>query len=596
MVQFRYTRYLDSVQHYFSLAKPLAQNAHDSVALFWIHKNMGDAYEHHQHLDSTLHYYAICGSLIPKGNHTLTSFLLGDKAYTYQLLYEYEKSTELSLQALDAAYLAGDSTMVASNMLSVASDYSFLKMLPQASRYYQKAIQTSMRSGNPIMIEYSLRGYGKFLVDTEDWRQAYSYLKKAEKMALANKDSISMAFNWFHLSSYFWKAQQVDSCFYFGKMAEKLWEARVEKIDLSHVCHHLGKCYLQLNRIKEASHYLHKAEELLLNDPYFNERLFSTLAELSIKTGNTAKAYHYMAKAKELSELIREKESSAKLAGLQIRYQTAQKEALLEKQRQETEQAKSEAVKSIYQRNTFLIITIGLLLVATVAIFMNRKINIKNHQLMVTNTALLRTTQQKQTLLKEVHHRVKNNLTTLKSLFYLQAKASTDQNVKEALIECQQQIHSMALIHQNMYEATENERLDFFHFLQQLITELEITKRTTGFPVHITYQGQSIEMDVSTALFLGLMVNELATNSFKHAFVGRDQGTIHVAIEKVNHSVVLTFMDDGVGLSPVFDASHGNFGFKLLHIMAAQVRGTIRYQRQQNHSIFTIEVPYEPLA
>ncbi|NOS92157.1 MAG: hypothetical protein HOP30_09560, partial [Cyclobacteriaceae bacterium] len=154
MVEFRYTRYLDSVLHYFSMAKPLAQNAHDSVALFWIHKNMGDAYEHHQHLDSTLHYYEICGSLIPKGNHTLTSFLLGDKAYTYQLLYDYEKSTELSLQALDAAYLAGDSTMVASNMLSVAGDYSFLKMLPQASRYYQKSIQTSVRSGNPIMVEY----------------------------------------------------------------------------------------------------------------------------------------------------------------------------------------------------------------------------------------------------------------------------------------------------------------------------------------------------------------------------------------------------------------------------------------------------------
>lgn len=593
MVQFRYTRFLDSVQHYFALAKPMAKNANDSVSIFWIHKNMGDAYEHHQYLDSTLQYYEICEGLIPSGNYSLKSFLLGDKAYTYQLLYDYEKSTQLSLQALDAAYLAGDSTMVANNMLSVASDFSFLKMAKQATLYHQKAIRTSANTGNSVMIEYSLRGYGKYLVDSKDWQQAYGYLKKAEKLAATNSDSISMAFNWFHLSNYFWKAKQFDSCFYFGKKAEKLWEFRVENIDLSHVCHHLGKCYLQLNRIDEATYYLQKAERLALADPYFNENLFSTLADLFSKKNNAAMAYKYMCRAKELSQEIREREASAKLAGLQIQYQTAQKEKQFQAQLKETERAKNEVIKSIYQRNSILLVTLVLLLFSVVAIYLNRKINIKNHQLSVTNAALLRTTEQKQLLLKEVHHRVKNNLTTLKSLFYLQAKNSTNQSVKEALEECQQQIHSMALIHQTMYEATENKQLDFFGFLQQLISELKHARGSTETPIEITYQGESVAMDVSIALFLGLMVNELATNSFKHAFVGRSHGAIHVSLSNTSSATQLKFIDDGIGLSRTFQSTNGNFGFKLLHIMADQIQSTIRYERYQGNSIFSIEIPHE---
>ncbi len=192
-----------------------------------------------------------------------------------------------------------------------------------------------------------------------------------------------------------------------------------------------------------------------------------------------------------------------------------------------------------------------------------------------------------------MHHRVKNNLTTLKSLFYLQAKNSTNQSVKEALEECQQQIHSMALIHQNMYEATENEQLDFFGFLQQLISELKQSQGRTETPVEITYQGESVAMDVSIALFLGLMVNELATNSFKHAFVGRSHGSIHVSLSKTSNAMQLKFIDDGIGLLRPFEATNGNFGFKLLHIMAEQIQATIRYERDQVNSIFSIEIPHE---
>jgi two-component system, sensor histidine kinase PdtaS len=288
-----------------------------------------------------------------------------------------------------------------------------------------------------------------------------------------------------------------------------------------------------------------------------------------------------MAKAKDISQQIRAKEQSAKLAGLQIKYKSEQQEARIEQQQKETELARSEAAKSTYQ-----------LIFSVLVIYLNRKINIKNHQLVVINSALVRSTEQKQTLLKEVHHRVKNNLTTLKSLFYLQAKSSASKEVREALEECQQQIHSMALIHQNMYEATESEKLDFFKFLKQLMRELETSRLPTAVPIQVSYHGESIDLDVSTALFLSLMVNELATNSYKHAFIGRQQGDIVISLRRTDNLVVLIFSDNGIGLPTTFESTNGNFGFKLLHIMADQVQARMNYVRETGNSVFSIEIPY----
>ncbi len=589
----RYTKHLDSAVYYFNLVTPIAKQKNDSIILFWAHKNLGDAYEHHQHLDSTLHHYKICETLIAPTNHSLKSFLLGDKSYTYKLLYDYDKSTELSLQALDEAYLAGDSLRVVSSLLNVATDFADLDLRKQATLYFTKAIGTATRVGNTVMLEYSLRFYAKFLLEKDNWKNSYGLLNRTRTLALINSDSISLAFNWFYLSSYFWKAKQLDSCFYLGKKAEKVWEARAEKIDLSHVCYQLGKCYLELGQLPEATHYLLKAEKLALGDIYFNEPLYTSIAALYNRKSQPTKAYQYLQKAKELSAQIREKEKSGKQAGLQIKYQTEEKEALINKQKKETEQAKSEAVKSTYQRNTILFVTLGSLLFSIVVIYLNRKINIKNHQLSVTNSELVKSTEQKQILLKEVHHRVKNNLTTLKSLFYLQAKSSNNQEVKQALEDCQQQIHSMALIHQNMYEATETEKLDFFNFLKQLMHELEASSLPSGIPVQISYQGEGVDLDVSTALFLSLMVNELATNSFKHAFVGRDEGKIEIELKQFDRKLELTFADDGIGLPREFGSANGNFGFKLLHIMADQVNANMTYRRENSYSVFSIEVPYE---
>ncbi len=110
LVEYRYTKYLDSAIYYFNKSLYLALKQNDSVSVFYLYKHLGDAYEHHGFIDSTFRMYNICEKYIPVSNFRLKAFLLHDKAYTYSLLYNYDKAAELTLQALKLAKKIGRQT------------------------------------------------------------------------------------------------------------------------------------------------------------------------------------------------------------------------------------------------------------------------------------------------------------------------------------------------------------------------------------------------------------------------------------------------------------------------------------------------------
>ena len=309
LVAYRYTMHLDSALFYFNKALPIALQAKDSITIFYLYKHLGDAYEHHKYIDSTFRMYNICERYIPVNNYKLKSFLLNDKAYTYTLLYDYDKAAELTLQALELAEKSGDKREVASASISVAEGFSTMNLNKQAEQYYQQSITVAQRAKDTGMLSYSYRYHGVHLLKNKQWQQAFLNLTKAKDISILLKDSISLAFVWHHLADYYWNFKQTDSCFYFAKKAEGVWERRAEYIDVSAVCMQIGSFYLQLGNFKEAGLYLKKSEKYMDDSPYAREKLFGALAELYNKTGNTKLAFDYLLKAKKTAEDIKEKEN-----------------------------------------------------------------------------------------------------------------------------------------------------------------------------------------------------------------------------------------------------------------------------------------------
>lgn len=589
--EYRYTSHLDSSVYYFKQALPGALERKDSLQLFYLYKYMGDAYEHHQQIDSTLKLYDMCWQYIPAGNFKLKSFLLNDKAYTYNLLYDYDKSTELILQAIKYAERSGDKREIANCMLSLASGFGKMKMDGIATSYFLKSIGISERAHDTAMLSYSYRYYAEFLQAQANYKEAKQNLDKAFSLSALLKDSISMANVWAGLTDYYRHINKPDSSVYYALRAEKIWEGRMEYIDLASVCLKAGTSYMQLADYKNAELYLKKAEKYIRNDAYFNSELYAQLANLYKLKNEVPLAYQYLEKAKNLKDSIQARELNMKLMGLQIQYETSQKEKLIGQERQRSMVAQQDALEKTQQRNFLFLALAFLLLISGVVVFSYRKIKRKNSQLSDSNLALQRLAEQKHFLLKEVHHRVKNNLTILKSLFYLQAKASASKDVRKAMDEAQQRIQSMALMHQNLYGDNEHEKIAFTNFLKQLFGDLESVFMPDDKLIEIEYTGEDIELDISTALLLALILNELATNSFKYAFHEKENGKIQVSVERNERRLEISYADDGPGLIFGYEPDKGGLGFKLIALLSEQIDATVHYQKTKDWSRFTIKVP-----
>ena len=184
--------------------------------------------------------------------------------------------------------------------------------------------------------------------------------------------------------------------------------------------------------------------------------------------------------------------------------------------------------------------------------------------------------EEKEVLLKEIHHRVKNNLNVIASLLNLQARYIGDTKFLDIFQDCQNRIRSMALIHEKLYERGDLLKIDFKEYIVSLISSLSALyadkTNNIGFKTNI----QNIALDIDTSIPCGLIINELVTNSLKHAFRDRNDGQISIAFRSAGRDYALSIKDDGVGLRKDFDLARAEtLGLQLVDVLTKQLGGTL---------------------
>lgn len=190
--------------------------------------------------------------------------------------------------------------------------------------------------------------------------------------------------------------------------------------------------------------------------------------------------------------------------------------------------------------------------------------------------------REKETLLKEIHHRVKNNLQVIVSLLRLQARNLTDQQARAMFEESQNRVYSISLVHEMLYGAGDLARIDFSEYLHTLTKGLLDGWKGTGVSVGIVVAAEGVQLGVDTAIPCGLIVTELVTNALKHAFPDAASGSIRVAaVTEPNRWVKLTVQDDGVGLAEDLDLRRsGSLGMKLVDSLVRQLNAKIEIGRE----------------
>ena len=193
-------------------------------------------------------------------------------------------------------------------------------------------------------------------------------------------------------------------------------------------------------------------------------------------------------------------------------------------------------------------------------------------------TSLRDALREKETLLREVHHRVKNNLQVVSSLLNLQSRAATDEEVVRAFVESQQRVQSMALIHEQLYESPALADIDFPDYIRRLANRLFRSYQIDAERVRLEAAvDEAITLGVDSAVPCGLIVNELISNSLKHAFPGERDGLVTVKADQMpDGSVLLVVADDGVGLPPEIGFwNTKTLGLRLVRSLVRQLDGEI---------------------
>lgn len=199
--------------------------------------------------------------------------------------------------------------------------------------------------------------------------------------------------------------------------------------------------------------------------------------------------------------------------------------------------------------------------------------------------------KEKEILLKEIHHRVKNNLMVISSLLNLQADYVKDKTSYEMFMESKNRARSMALIHERLYQSTDLRRIDFSDYIRTLSLELYRTYVINPEIIKLNLNLEPITVDINIAIPCGLIINELLSNSLKHAFPGNRRGEVNIKFHSKDGNLILEVSDDGIGFPPDIDFNNTpSLGLKVVNVLVDQIDGEIKMD-SANGTVFAVIFP-----
>ncbi|MGJ8736717.1 sensor histidine kinase [Zobellia laminariae] len=214
-----------------------------------------------------------------------------------------------------------------------------------------------------------------------------------------------------------------------------------------------------------------------------------------------------------------------------------------------------------------------------------------HHNLYKTKNELEEKIQEKETLIKEVHHRVKNNLQTVSSLLSLQSRGIEDKDVKSLLKSSQNRVITMAIVHEMLYMREDLSKIEYKSYVQELAEYLVRSIKGTSSNITLNIDIPNVKLNIDTAIPLGLLINETVTNALKYGIVDKNKGEIHIKLRKTDDNEFILYMgDDGQGFSK--DVTHKNsksLGLKLIHNLSRQLQGSIIRDLTQKGTHYTIK-------
>lgn len=497
-----------------------------------------------------------------------------------QLLAKFPESIEHLLKAYSIfEELKMYKKMVQANQ-KIAQVLSDKNDVPSAMKYYEKTIELAEKYKYEEYVGHALSDMGGIQSrQLKNYNLALKNFEKAtqiyQKLGLENFRQNSLI----NLAGIYKKLKQFNKSFeilnnsvkYYHSTNDIFLEA-VATAMMGEVLFEKKQFPMAEMKVKEALNLLKKQEG---NLPQRVE-LTDLLRKIYDAENNIPAAYQSQKEWRVLYDTLSNQKSRDAVAELQTRFETAQKETQIKDLGKETKTQKSQLIFAIIGL-TVLAVLLGL------GYFLYRKLQVKNHQ-------IEQQSHQLSTLMKELHHRVKNNLAIVSSLLNIQSNRLEDKNAAKAVREGQMRVQAMSLIHQRLYNTDNVSSLNIKLYLTELAESLMQAYGYSADSFDLQINAENPELDVDMAIPIGLIVNELITNSFKYAYEGIEHPSLIINFTN-DKDITLQLQDNGIGIDEsAMNKNAGSFGKKLIKGLTNQVNGKCRFEN--NHgTYFVLNIP-----
>lgn len=515
--------------------------------------------------DSVFHYFTEAKNIYRKINEMEGyADALNNIAYAYSRRSKSKEALPMLQRAVSIYDSLGTTTKSMSTLLNIAIIYQSNEELDKAMERYNRIIdfhgRDTINGGNYKAFSNVATIYNR----QEKYDSAIALFEKLTAYSEGINDYRALGVFYNNFSTTYLKKGQ------YGKALEQIAKSYQHKLQLKDsvgmvsTLNTTASIYSDMGKYKKS---IESAETALtINEragiPKDQGELLKLLAETNQLSGQFQQSALYYTRYITFKDSLDKAQQKVEIAEIMEKYESVQRQ-------QEITQLQFDNQKSENERNIFILVA-AIVVVVSILLFALLRSKSKSNRI-VTKSLI-----EKETLLKEIHHRVKNNLQIISSLLSLQSRYIEDEKAQAAVNEGQNRVKSMALIHQKLYQNNNLLGVEIIDYIKNLTATLKDAYGIESDRISIDYELEDLKIDVDTIIPIGLILNELISNSFKYAFPDNREGNLKIILRKLDDALELRVKDDGVGSEREVEKSN-SFGMRMIHSLAMKLEAEVNF-------------------
>jgi two-component system, sensor histidine kinase PdtaS len=520
----------------------------------------------------------------------------------YYQMGRYNNALSYYFQSLKVNEEIGNKKGIADNYNNIGTVYRTQKKFDIALSFLYKALKLDEESGDKPAIASSNTNIGNIYYDAGNDKKALSYYQNALKVfeSVGDKKNIATVKN--NIGAIYYDQGDLNKAMSNFRSAMEIYAGIGDVFGQAMGLNNLGQIEFDREKYNEAYVYFNKSLKLALNCGArdIERYCYESLAETAGKLGNYKSAFEYKKRYSDLRDSLTSIDTESHINEMAIKYETEKKE-------QENVKLKNETTKQQFlnekQKRTlnYLIGTLFLISMVGLAFFLRgrsrEKANKHLEEIVAQRTLDLKIkNKEKEIMLKEIHHRVKNNLQLISSILRLQAHYKGNKDVDEILGICNDRIKCMAILHDKLYKAEDFSEINTLDYFSELTNYVSDNYNDDRISATINLDVMPVSLHINQLIPCGLILNELVSNAYKYAFKnGASDSSINISFTRTNDGgfYELKIKDNGSGFPEKFDHhSGGGLGLSIVKSLVEQLDGTIRFE---NNKGTMVGISFPPL-